>query len=243
MPELRFDFIGSGNAFMPGGLCCNGFVVNGRYLFEAPPQALMSLGKMQIDPNELEAVVISHHHGDHFLGLPFLLLHWKWKGRVRPVKIVGPRRTRELATRIVNDVFPGALGGSYEIEWIEAEPERCLTLGQLTVEPVEVQHDPELSQTLGYAATVGGRRFGYTGDTIFCPAVVQLARHSEVLVSECASRDLSIPVHMNLVDDMPRVRAALAPDAHLILTHISPDVDDHGLAHTTVAQDFATYRF
>lgn len=39
MPELEFTFIGTGNAFVPGGLCWNGFLVDRRVLFEAPPQA------------------------------------------------------------------------------------------------------------------------------------------------------------------------------------------------------------
>ena len=59
MPELELQFIGTGNAFAPGGLCWNGFVVNGRFLFEAPPQALQSLNLMGIDPNGLDAVVLN----------------------------------------------------------------------------------------------------------------------------------------------------------------------------------------
>lgn len=243
MRDLRLTFIGSGNAFMPGGLCCNGFLVNDRVLFEAPPQTLMSLSRLKIDPNEIDTVVISHHHGDHFLGLPFLLLHWKWKGRQRPVRIVGPTRTRELAERIAQDVFPGVLEDTCEIEWIEASPGRCLRVGDLQLEPVPVFHDPGLSQTLGYHAHINGRHLGYTGDTVLCDGVLDLARSAEVLVSECASRDQRIPVHMNLVDDIPQVRTAMKPDASLLLTHISPDVDSGGLTNTFVAKDFKTFRF
>ena len=242
MPSLDLAFIGSGNAFMPEGLCCNGFVVNERYLFEAPPQTLMSLAKLKIDPNELDAVVLSHHHGDHFLGLPFLLLHWRWRGRTRPVTIVGPKNTQQLATRIAEDVFPGVFGEGFEINWVEAPVGRCVHLGELTVEAVAVQHDDLLSETLGFKAKINGRNFGYTGDTILCDAVLDLARTSEVLISECASRDLNVPVHMNLVDDIPHVREAMPPEALLLLTHISPDVTSNGLPNTIVAEDFKRYR-
>src|SRR5690348_8775232 len=117
MPDLRLTFIGTGNAFSPNGLCCNGFVVNDRFLFDAPPHSLSSLNTVGLDPNALEAVIISHHHGDHFLGLPFLLLHWKWKGRSAPVKIVGPPETRSLAEDIAKKVFPGVLDDlKYDID-------------------------------------------------------------------------------------------------------------------------------
>lgn len=243
MTELELRFVGTGNAFAPGGLCWNGFVVNQRFLFEAPPQALQSLNKLGMDASELDAVIVSHHHGDHFLGLPSLLLQWKYFGRQRPVVIVGPPRTRELATDIALKVYPGIMDIGYEITWIEAEPGDRVAVAGLELEALAVKHDRRLSGSLGFNASLGGRRFAYTGDTAFCDAVRDMARHAEVLVSECASRADVLDIHMNLVDDIPRVRAAMHADAHLVLTHISADVTAEGLANTTVAEDLARYRF
>jgi hypothetical protein len=48
---------------------------------------------------------------------------------------------------------------------------------------------------------------------------------------------------MNLVDDIPLVRAALPPDSSLLLTHIGPGVTDPPLPRTAVARDFERYRF
>src|SRR5438874_7903974 len=106
MSTLELTFIGTGNAFVRDGACWNGFVVNRRILFEAPPQALMSLNRLGIDPNELDVVVLSHHHGDHFLGLPFLLLHWKHMGRKKPVTIVGPPETEAVARQVAARTSP-----------------------------------------------------------------------------------------------------------------------------------------
>ena len=234
--------MGTGNAFAPGGLCWSGFVLNDKYLFEAPPQALMSLNRLDVDPNEVEAVVLSHHHGDHFLGLPFLLLHWKHMGRTRPVRIVGPAHTEALARHVSEAVYPGIMEASYGIEWLDAFPGTPLAVGDLTLEPVSVSHDPKLEQSLGYKGLINGRKFAYTGDTAICDAVLDLARHAEVLVSECASRSGHISIHMNLVDDIPVVRAAQSADATLVLTHIDADVDTGGLPNTVVARDFETYR-
>ena len=243
MSNLDLSFVGTGNAFAPNGLCWNGFVANGRYLFEAPPQALMSLNRLGIDPNAIEAVILSHHHGDHFLGLPFLLLHWKHKGRRKPVRIIGPANTQAVARVVSEAVYPGIFEQTYGIDWIESEPGRPFQVGTLTVESVLVSHDPKLEQSLGFKCVLGGRKFAYTGDTAMCDAVLDLARHAEVLVSECSSRATRIPIHMNLVDDMPVVRAALAPDATLLITHIDGDVDTGGMQRTVVARDFESYLF
>lgn len=243
MDQLDLQFVGTGNAFAPGGLCWNGFLANGRFLFEAPPQALMSLNKIGVDPNALEAVILSHHHGDHFLGLPFLILHWKYQGRVAPVRIVGPPGTEQLTRDIGERVYPGLFEIAYDIEWVVAEPGKKLTVGALELEPVSVKHDTRLALSLGYHARLNGRRFAYTGDSAICDAVLDLARGAEVLVSECASRDGEIDIHMNLIDDIPRVHAALGPDAHLLLTHLGPGIHTTNLPRTTIAHDFEQYQF
>ena len=244
MSDLSLTFIGSGNAFSPGGLCCNGFLVNGRFLFDAPPQALSSLNTIDVDPNTIEAVILSHHHGDHFLGLPFLLLHWRWKGRTKPVRIVGPSGTTRLGKQIAEQVFPGVLDQiGYDLEWQDLVGGQSTNVDGLSIQAHEMIHDSGLELCLGYKADIGNRRFSYTGDTILCDSVLELAKDVEVMVSECASRADKVPVHMNLVDDIPEVRAAMEKDAQLILTHINPDVTPNGLSNTRVAEDFKTYKF
>lgn len=243
MQNLELTFIGTGNAFAPGGLCWNGFTANRRYLFEAPPQALMSLHHVGIDPNQIDAVVLSHHHGDHFLGLPMLLLHWKHRGRTTPVTIVGPPDTEKLARQIATAVYPGIFETAYDIHWVETRPGDTVRAGDLELEPVEALHDDRLSLSLGYLARLDGRTFGYTGDTALCDGVFDLARRSEVLVSECASRADDVPVHMNLVHDIPQVRAAMAGGSPLVLTHLSPDVNVGSLSNSVVARDYQSYCF
>jgi ribonuclease BN (tRNA processing enzyme) len=241
--ELRLSFVGTGNAFAPGGLCWNGFVLNERFLFEAPPQALQSLNRMQVDPNGIDAVILSHHHGDHFLGLPFMLLHWKYFGRKQPVVIVGPPGTKDLALTIAESVYPGINEIKFEVDWREVAAGETTSINGLELQALPVKHDERLSATLGFTGTLDGRRLAYTGDSAMCDAVLEMARHAEVLVTECASVSDRVPVHMNLVDDMPVLRAAMNPDAELVLTHIGAGMTTGGLRRTRIAEDLATYRF
>lgn len=242
MPEIDLRFIGTGNAFAPGGLCWNGFLLEGRYLFEAPPQALQSLNAMDIDASDIDAVVLSHHHGDHFLGLPFLFLQWKAAGRKRPVRIIGPERTRELATEIGQHVYPWLFETEFPVEWEELRDGATARCGGLSLEALAVKHDSRLSDNLGFHLNLDGRRLGYTGDSAMCDAILDLARSSETLISECASVSDLVPTHMNLRDDIPTLRAAMPSASRLILTHLGPGVTADGLVNTEIARDFGVYR-
>jgi ribonuclease BN (tRNA processing enzyme) len=241
MPDLEFTFLGTGNAFAPGGLCWNGFLVNRRFLFEAPPQALMSLHRVGVDPNSLEAVIVSHHHADHFLGLAFVLLHWRYQGRKAPVKIVGPTDTEKLSHELFEKVYPGVFEVGFPLEWVEVGQGDRLQLDGLTVEPLEVVHDDRLSASLGYACELGGKRFAYTGDSAMCDSVLELARRSDILICECASVEDKIAIHMNLREDIPNVRKAMPADATLVLTHLGPGVEPNGMKNTIAAQDLKSY--
>ncbi|HMO96298.1 MAG TPA: MBL fold metallo-hydrolase, partial [Tepidiformaceae bacterium] len=122
-------------------------------------------------------------------------------------------------------------------------PGETTAVAGLELQALPVEHDERLSATLGFTGSLDGRRLAYAGDSAMCEAVIEMARHAEVLVTECASIQDRVPIHMNLVDDMPTLRAAMHPDAELILTHIDVGVTAAGMKRTRVAEDLATYRF
>lgn len=235
--------MGVGNAFAAGGACWNGFLVNRTILFETPPQVLMSVQRAGVNPNDIDIVLISHHHGDHFYGLPMLMLWWKWMGRTRPVYIIAPPESERITRDIARETFPWLFDLTYELNWLEARPGEPIELPGIRVLPHEMVHDETINICLGFATEIDGRRLGYTGDTVYCPSVERLAEWSEILIAECASVDRN-PVHMDLTNDIPRVRALLPAKSHLILTHIDPAVAAScPLPGIVIAEDQQTYRF
>src|SRR3990172_6172094 len=89
-PPLDLLFLGSGKACAGEGRPFSSFLLNGRYLFDCGPTLLQQLRRADVSPNDIEVVLISHFHADHFFGLPFLFLDGKYKGRTKDVLVVGP---------------------------------------------------------------------------------------------------------------------------------------------------------
>ena len=93
--ELRVTVLGAGDAFASGGRFQAGYVIEAggaHILMEAGPTLLPGLKRAGIDPVDIDCILISHLHGDHFAGLPFLMLQYMWESpRRRILTIAGPR--------------------------------------------------------------------------------------------------------------------------------------------------------
>ena len=107
MAELTLEFIGCGDAFSSGGRVQTCFLVRGAgapFLIDCGASAPLALQRREIDLSAIGVVLVSHLHGDHFGGLPFLLLDAAYnRPRSTPLVMAGPpgwsTRPRRPASR------------------------------------------------------------------------------------------------------------------------------------------------
>jgi ribonuclease Z len=93
---------------------------------------------------QLDRIMITHFHADHWLGLPGLLKTYDLQDRARPLQIAGPRGLVELMrtlSRLIGRT-------SYELELVELEPGDPIALDGAEVRSFEVEHR---ARALGYA--------------------------------------------------------------------------------------------
>jgi ribonuclease BN (tRNA processing enzyme) len=89
---VRVQFLGSGSAFSDGGRMNAAIHVTApgvSLLLDCGGSALPGI-KKHIDPKTIEAIAITHLHGDHFGGIPFLVIEEHFMGRKTPLVVVGP---------------------------------------------------------------------------------------------------------------------------------------------------------
>lgn len=77
-------------------------------LVDCGATSLTALKSQGFDPDEVGAVLVSHLHGDHFGGLPFLILDGQFSGRTAPLTVAGPPGTAERLTAAQELMFPGS---------------------------------------------------------------------------------------------------------------------------------------
>ncbi len=238
---LDLLFLGSGNAFASGRYWSS-FLLNGRYLFDASPVALPHLKRTGSKLEEIDAIFISHFHADHFFGLPFLLLEYSvHTTRTKELTIIGPPTIQERLHTITEAGFPNVFQQerSYQETYVELKDAYEGEVNGLKYLARAVTHVPDFG-CFGFRVEAEGRIVAYSGDSVMCDALFDLADGADVFVVECSCWDAACGPHLG-PDDVRELRRKLGPKPTFILTHLDVGYQDLGIENTLVADDFARF--
>jgi ribonuclease BN (tRNA processing enzyme) len=196
----RVRFVGSGDSFGDGGRFQTCILVDGvgyRFLIDCGATSLVALKRAGIDPASIDAVLLTHFHGDHSGGVPYLILDGQFAKRERPLVVAGPPGVRERMTAIFEAALPTSsrteqrFGVTYIELW-----ETATRIGPLEVVALPVAHLPETAPH-GLRVRVDDRIVAYTGDTDWCDALPALAEGADLFIAEAYSFEKRIPQHLS----------------------------------------------
>jgi len=227
---LEITVLGSSDAF------CSGAHLNAAYLFrtqrstflvDCGPTTLFGMKQRSLDTGCLDFVIISHMHGDHFAGLPFLLLEYMYENpRQRPFIIVGPpgieERVWTLFQTLYSDVHSKAM--PFPLRFEELRPEEPTVVADVTILPVRVPHQVE-ETALALQIGVGAKRVLYSGDTPWIDRFLELARGADLFLCECTAYAGSMGRHIefeHLKTLLPQIAAK-----RLVLMHLGREMREH----------------
>ncbi|TFH04206.1 MAG: ribonuclease Z, partial [Candidatus Thorarchaeota archaeon] len=117
-------------------------------MFDAGEDVQRQIERAGLGTNKKMAIFISHMHADHLLGLPGLLLRFSLLGRIKPLKIFGPKELIEYVKMNQNTIN---LGTTFEAIVHAIEPGVIFQEESLTVRAFEVDHR---GYALGYELTI-----------------------------------------------------------------------------------------
>ena len=226
MADVRLRFLGCGDAFASGGRLQTSFYVDGGpdpLLIDCGATTLIALERHGIDSASIGYVVLSHLHGDHFGGLPWLILHGQFAGRRRPLVIAGPPGTEERFLRMFELLYPGAPHANrpFDTSVVELPERRPYDLGPAVVTTFGVVHTPR-TEPHALRIAYGGKVIAYSGDTEWTDALLEVSDGADLFVCECQEFDRRVPGHLDyrtLSEKRPQLGCK-----RIVITHMGKDM-------------------
>jgi ribonuclease BN (tRNA processing enzyme) len=241
---MKLTIIGCGDAFGSGGrtnTCFHLQTAKATLLIDCGASALPALKARAVDLNAIDAIILSHLHGDHFGGLPFLLLDGQFlTRREKPLLIAGPPGTRARLDALMEVFFPKSTGSKWRFSWRVEEipvgvPSDVLGHSIVTAEVIHQSGAPSTALRL----SDGEKTFAYSGDTEWTDALLAIARDADLFICECYGFAGKLTGHMSWENLKPQLAALRA--RHVMLTHMNPTMlarlDEVRAAGVLLAED------
>jgi ribonuclease BN (tRNA processing enzyme) len=222
--------LGAGDAFASGGRMQASYVLRSKsanVLIDAGPTLLAGLKRAAIKPGALDLILVTHLHGDHFAGLPFLFLEYLYESPApRRLTIAGPRNLENRVWALFRLMFPKSPGErlARKIRFVTLKPATRSRFGAVSVECIRTPHTTT-DVSLAFKLTTDGKSLVFSGDTGWTEDLVPFSANADLMLLECTYFETEAPFHLNY----PRISANLDRfrARRLVLTHLGREALRH----------------
>ncbi|MEM8794002.1 MAG: MBL fold metallo-hydrolase [Pseudomonadota bacterium] len=225
---MKITFAGSGDAFGSGGRFNTCFHVShetGAFLIDCGASSMIALKAQNLDPNTIDAILITHFHGDHFGGIPYFMLDAQFfSKRHRPLSIFGPVGLEDWYIRVMETTFPGSskVHPKFELTLQELSPGETVRFDDVKVTTARVRHGKPEGPFHAYRIGAEGKILSYTGDTEWTDALIDIGRNADLMIAEAYFYEKKVPLHLDL--RTLEEKLPLIQPKRLILTHMNDDM-------------------
>jgi len=221
-------FLGTGTAFNDDGRGSQAILVErsagAPFLVDFGPTALAGLKLAGVPTAALDRLFLTHLHGDHTAGWPFLLLQMAHQEcRELPFTVHGPRGCRRNLEQLAELCYQDAVAEpGFDLHYRELAVERAagLDAGEgIVFDTYPMEHHPT---SIAYRFQLDGRRIGISGDTAWNAELEAIASECDTLVLECTSvAPLPVP-HISL--EQLRLQRGRLSCPRILLVHLTDKV-------------------
>jgi len=217
---LELIILGSSAAYPGAGRACSGYLIKedkSHLLLDIGTGALSNLLRW-LNPSELDGLVITHLHPDHFLDIYPLRFFLQIDGdpAALPLKVLAPSGASEFIIRLIDEDSKGKFFELFDFNEIQEGAQ--LKVGRINLTFHRVPHSIDT-----YAVVVDEKKLVYTSDCAYDNSLLELAKGAEVFLCEATLQKPIFPGHLTAAQ--AGKIAQKAGVKRLVLTHIWPSFD------------------
>lgn len=220
MSKIDIIFLGTGDAFNTDGMANHSLLIRTdslKLLVDAGPTCLIQMMELELLPEELDYIFITHFHGDHTAGFPFLMLYLKKKVKIPFLPVIfGPMGIKKCCLSLCKAAYRGlGLGKGLVYKEFKPRVKKDIFIDKdLSVDVCPVTHNPE---SIGYRFHIAGKIIAVSGDGALDDKLLYLVNHADIAIIECSTEKPVFPYHTSLgelAEYLPKINARRIVPVH-----------------------------
>jgi ribonuclease BN (tRNA processing enzyme) len=236
----EITFVGTSDAFGAGGRRQSAILLrcpSGGALLDCGATTGSGLNHLGIAIDEIDAILVSHFHGDHFGGIPLLLLAALYEERrKRALWIAGPPGIEARVHRLAAAMGHGFEGRewAFPIQFLELQAGVRCEVGPVQVRSFATHHNPDASPH-GMSIDAGDAKIAYSGDTGWFDGLPRQVAGSDLFICECTYHRNGFDYHLSheqLVKNRDRFDCG-----RVIITHLGEEMAERRASSEFEAAD------
>lgn len=227
---MKLTILGSGTGFPSASRGGPGHLVQSgdRYLvMDLGMGTLSKLAQLDISLAQIGPILISHLHPDHTAELVSLLFALKNLNikRSKRLQLFGCRGFIHLMEKLEGIYGDWIRPTEFDLQIQEMEKDEVF-LEDFQIISIPVEHT---ESSVGFRLTdSSGKILAYSGDTDYCPALVELTKNADLAIMDCSFPDhKKCPGHMT-PSEVGKI-AQKSGCKRVVLTHFYPECDGEDL--------------
>ena len=184
---MNIKFLGSASALPNAGNDCPCFIINGKYLFDCGYSVVTSLWEANQDVSQIEYIIFTHMHHDHYIGLAGLLFYMlqSKKKNLEDLTIIGPSDVNEVLERTYSFLL-------LDKHFLDAKRPKVITINagetisndDFTLTAGSCFH-PVDARCYRFTDKFDGKSLAITGDTALKTDMANLFRNADAIIHDC----------------------------------------------------------
>ncbi len=192
------------------------------------PGALVHSIKNNLNPEELDVVIVTHFHIDHCNDAGVLIEAMSDYGRQKMGIFIASKYSIYGSSDDDRSISKYHISKAKLVYCAEKEEKKVFKTknGEFTLEIIKTKHDEPTS--FGFKLFLDGKIIGYTSDTEYFEGICEKFSGCDILIINCLRpTDVGIPDHLKVSDAIKIIQ--VAKPKKVILTHLGPEMDYYGV--------------
>ncbi len=173
-------------------------LIDNKILIDSPPGVQNRLLKYNVDLTKINISLISHMHGDHYFGLPFLLLEYGLHKRERELIVYGPEGLYDNTYKLLEMAFPDYITENLmKASKSRFDSIRCgniLTFEDYSIEVVKAFHP---ITTFGFIIKHNDNSVYFSSDTSFSLEIEECIKKADSIFIDGTTVGFALKGHMD----------------------------------------------